>query len=235
MSRSWIQTEVILMEEQGRSAAAEWRAVLEAPDPSLRLRAALVAGTTPAPEQVEVLVRRCAVEPEFAVRDMLTWALTRQPEPAGVVDRLVAELASPQPQARSQALHTLSKIADPRAWPAITVALLEDPDDEVARAAWRTAVLLVPDGHEEDLACVLATQLGRGDRDVRLSLSRALADLGAAADAALELASSSRDEVVRAHALATQRLVRHPEEGFDLAVAEAARVVALLGAPVVQG
>jgi HEAT repeat protein len=175
------------------------------------------------------------VEPEFAVRDMLTWALTRQQARTTVVDRLVAELASPEPQARSQALHTLSKIADERAWPAITVALLQDADDEVARAAWRAAVVLAPDGAEADLAGTLSTQLGRGDRDVRLSLSRALAQLGTAAAAALELASSSPDEDVRAHALATQRLVRHPEEGFDLAVAQAARVVALLGAPVVQG
>jgi HEAT repeat protein len=135
---------VILMEHEGSSAAAEWRALLEAPDPSLRLRAAVAAGTTPAPEQVDLLVRRCAVEPEFAVRDMLTWALTRQQARTTVVDRLVAELASPEPQARSQALHTLSKIADERAWPAITVALLQDADDEVARAAWRAAVVLAP-------------------------------------------------------------------------------------------
>jgi hypothetical protein len=147
----------------------------------------------------------------------------------------VEELTSSVPQARSQALHTLSKIADRRAWPAVTVALLQDADDEVARAAWRTAVVLVPDGERADLAGTLTTQLGRGDRDVRLSLSRALAELGPAATAALELAASSRDEHVRAHALATQRLVRHPEEGFDLAVAEAARVLALLGAPVVPG
>ena len=36
---------------------------------------------------------------------------------------------------------------------------------------------------------------------------------------------------VRAHALATQRLLRDPDAGFELAIEEAKRVVALTGAP----
>lgn len=213
----------------------EWplQDLLQSPDPSARLQAALGAGMHPAAEHVEVLVRRCAVEPDFHVRDMLTWALLRQ-DASSTVDRLVRELGSRIPQARSQALHTLSKVGDPRAWPAITTELLQDADDEVARTAWRTAVSLAPAGSAAVLAETLSTQLGRGDRDVRLSLSRALVALGAAATAVLDRARSHPDEGVRAHALATERLVRDPEEGFDVAVAEAAGVVALLGAPVVQ-
>lgn len=46
---------------------------------SVRLRAALAIGSTPDPRFVGKLVERCAVEPEFFVRDMLTWALTRHP------------------------------------------------------------------------------------------------------------------------------------------------------------
>src|SRR4051812_35403299 len=140
---------------------------------SVRLRAALAVGTAPDPGSVGTLVERCAVEPDFYVRDMLTWALTRHPA-SSTVPRLIDELRSERAQARSQALHTLSKIGDRRAWPAITLALLSDPDDEVARSAWRTAVVLVPEGEEPELAAVLATQLGRGDRETRLSLSRAL-------------------------------------------------------------
>jgi hypothetical protein len=86
---------------------------------------------------------RRALEPDFYVRDMLTWALTRFPSEI-IVPRLLAELRSERAQARSQALHTLSKIKDAGAWPTITRSLLRDADDEVARSAWRAAVALVP-------------------------------------------------------------------------------------------
>lgn len=203
---------------------------LRAPDASTRLQAALAAGTRPADEQIDVLIARCAVEPDFFVRDMLTWALVRHDHPA-VVDRLLVELDGGAPQARSQALHTLSKIGDPRAWEAITAGLLRDADDETARAAWRTAAGLVPTDRETWLAAQLASQLGRGDRDLRLSLSRAFADLGPAALPAVDAAAADDDPEVRAHALATARLMSDPEEGFDAALAEARKAVALRGAP----
>lgn len=196
---------------------------------STRLRAALAAGTRPAPGQVPALVARCAVEPDFQVREMLTWALVRHGADL-TVEPLVRELTSTVPQARSQALHTLSKIGDPRAWPAVT-ALLRDPDDEVARAAWRAAAALAPDDGRRALATALVSQLGRGSRDVRLSLSRALVALGDAATDALEQALAERRGDAREHAVATQRLVADPDEGFDAAVDEARRVVALAASP----
>ncbi|WP_031038684.1 HEAT repeat domain-containing protein [Streptomyces sp. NRRL F-5650] len=201
---------------------------LGAEDASVRLRAALAVGTAPDPRLVDTLVERSAVEPEFFVRDMLTWALTRHPV-SSTLPRLVREVRSDRPQARSQALHTLSKIGDRAAWPAITPAVLSDADDEVARSAWRTAVVLVPAGEEAGLAAALATQLGRGDRETRLSLSRALVALGEASEAVLEEAAGAPDPLVAAHALATQRLSRDPEAGFDSAIEEAKRVVALGG------
>jgi len=199
---------------------------LGAANSSARLRAALAAGTRADPGLADALVARCAIEPDFFVRDMLTWALTRLPAET-TVPKLVAELRSGGAQARSQALHTLSKIGDRTAWPAITRSLLHDPDDEVARSAWRAAVVLVPPGDRPGLAADLAHRLGRGDRAVRLSLSRALAALGDAAEPALTEGLASADPEVRAHARATQRLVDDPDAGFDLAVDEAKRVVAL--------
>lgn len=193
---------------------------------SVRLRAALAVGATPDPGYVDQLIERCAVEPEFFVRDMLTWALTRHPV-SMTLPRLLRELRSERAQARSQALHTLSKIGDRRAWPAITRALLADADDAVARSAWRTAVVLVPEGEESALAAVLAAQLGRGGRETQLSLSRALVALGDMAVPALRTATAAPDPRVRAHALATQRLLRDPEAGFKFAIEEAKRVVAL--------
>lgn len=199
---------------------------LGARDSSVRLQAALAAGTRADPDLLEALVARCAVEPDFFVRDMLTWALTRLPAEL-TVPRLVTELRSAIPQARSQALHTLSKIGDRAAWPAITSSLLRDADDEVARAAWRTAAGLVPEGEQEVLAVELATQLGRGDRNTRLSLSRALVVLGGAAEPVLRRAAADADPEVQAHARATETLLRDPEVGFDVAVEEAKRIVAL--------
>ncbi|MFG2888127.1 HEAT repeat domain-containing protein [Streptomyces sp. NPDC048248] len=195
---------------------------------SVRLRAALAVGTTPDPRFVDTLIERCAIEPEFLVRDMLTWALTRHPTSMTVPD-LVREVRSERAQARSQALHTLSKIGDRQAWPAITRALLSDADDEVARSAWRAAVVLVPEGEESALATVLATQLGRGERETQLSLSRALVALGEVIVPALRAGTTASDPFVRAHALATQRLLRDPDAGFEFAIEEAKRAVALGG------
>lgn len=200
---------------------------------SVRLRAALAVGTTPDPRFVDKLIERCAIEPEFFVRDMLTWALTRHPV-SMTLPGLLREVRSKRAQARSQALHTLSKIGDRRAWPAITGALLSDDDEEVARSAWRAAVILVPEGEESALAAVLAQQLGRGGRQTQLSLSRALVALGEVIVPALGTAATAPDPRMRAHALATERLLRDPDTGFEFAIEEAKRVVAL-GRPGEEG
>lgn len=193
---------------------------------SVRLRAAMAIGTTPEPRFIDKLIERCAIEPEFYVRDMLTWALTRH-SASMTVPELLKELRSECAQARSQALHTLSKIGDRQAWPAITWGLLSDADDEVARSAWRAAVVLVPEGEEPELAAVLSRQLGRGEREMQLSLSRALVALGEVIASTLRAAMKDLDPRVRAHAIATERLLRDPDAGFEFAIEEAKRVVAL--------
>lgn len=199
---------------------------LEHSSSSVRLRAALAIGTTPDPRFIDGLLERCAIEPEFSVREILTWALTRHGL-SMTVPKLIDQLRSQRAQARSQALHTLSKIGDRRAWPAITRAILTDADDEVARSAWRAANVLVPEGGEPELAAVLATQLGRGGRETRLSLSRALTALGEMIMPTLRAAMTDPDPRVRQHARATEHLLRNPDAGFELAVEEAKRVVAL--------
>ncbi|MGW2594673.1 HEAT repeat domain-containing protein [Streptomyces sp. NPDC001515] len=195
---------------------------------SVRLRAAMAVGSAPDVRYVAALVGRCGVEPEFFVRDMLTWALTRHPVEA-TLPPLLRELRSERAQARSQALHTLSKIGDKSAWPAITEALLTDADDAVARSAWRAAAVLVPEGGQRAAAEVMAGQLGRGGRETRLSLSRSLVALGAAVEPVLEAAATAGRPDVRAHALATLRLLSDPDADFGYAIEEAKRVVALGG------
>jgi HEAT repeat protein len=200
---------------------------LAAADASTRLTAVLAIGSNAEPGEVDILVARCAIEPDFYVRDMLTWALTRLP-PEITLPKLLMQLRSECAQARSQALHTLSKIKDASVWPAITRSLLRDPDDEVARSAWRAAVALVPRGQEEGLAEELAVQFGRGGRELQLSLSRALVALGEEAiGSALRRAMESSDAAVRAHARATKRLLYDPAVGSEPALSAAKRTFAL--------
>lgn len=208
------------------TASGRLRSVLARGGASLRLRAALDAGSRPDAEYAAVLVERCAVEPDFFVRDMLTWALTRHP-PDATVPLLLKQLFSPVPQARSQALHTLSKVRDPRGWEGITPELMRDDEVEVARAAWRAAVVLGPAAARAGIAVVLATQLGRGDPDVWLSLVRAFAVLGDDAGTILEEAATRGDASSRIHAIVTRRLIDDPDEDFDTARFEAERIVVL--------
>ncbi|MFM9370114.1 HEAT repeat domain-containing protein [Streptomyces sp. Da 82-17] len=186
---------------------------------SVRLRATMAAGSTPHPRYVAVLVERCAVEPEFFVRDMLTWALTRHPVSL-TLPRVLDELGSPHAQARSQALHTLTKLGERSVWPAITPSLLTDPDDEVARTAWRAAALLTPEESHPDLAALLTTQLARGTRETRRSLSRALVSLGPLIVPYLHKAKTSPEPPVRAHAEATEHLLHNPEAEFEHHIAK---------------
>jgi len=219
-----------MTQEDIEAVVGRLKAALEADSASARLQTAMAAGLRPNDGYIDSLVERFAVEQDFFVRDMLTWALI-QHDPSRTLERVLPELRSPFPQARSQALHTLSKLGDQGAWPAITTQLLLDTEDEVARTAWRAAAALVPAEEAGALAETISTQFGRGDRATQGGLSRALAALGAAATPAIERGKLHSDAGVRAHAVATERLVKNPDVGFDVAIAAAQRTVALRGAP----
>ena len=187
---------------------ATLKALLASSDKSVRLQAALAAGTYPDDQFIDVLIAQCAVEPDFFVRDTLSWALMRQVIPK-VVERLKAELHSENSQAKSQALHTLSKIGDPQFYSLITLDHHFDPQDKVAVTAWRAASVLVPDGEQSSLAKILVSQLGRGDSDLQFDLTRFLCALGDSIVAPLKEASESEREEVRLHAAFT--LMRYEE------------------------
>ena len=181
---------------------ATLKALLESPDKSVRLQAALAAGTYPEPEFIDVLVSQCASEPDFFVRDTLSWALIRNEIPK-VVERLKSELNSDNPQARSQALHTLSKIGDKQFYSLITNEHHFDPLDKVAVTAWRAASVLVPDSEISVLAKILVSQLGRGDSDVQFDLTRFLCALGDSIVQPLSEAAATSNEAVKLHAAFT--------------------------------
>lgn len=173
--------------------------LLSSSDQSVRLKAALSAGTFPQSEYIPILVSQCAHEPDFFVRDTLSWALMRH-EKSEVVERLKPQLQSGIAQARSQAMHTLTKIGDKAFYSLITREHLLDANDKVAVTAWRSASSLAPDSQKESLAEVLITQLGRGDSDMQFDLTRFLCSLGDCTVGLLEDAAKSGNEVIRIHA-----------------------------------
>ena len=177
-------------------------------DQSIRLNAALMAGTYPKSEFIEILISQCATESDFFVRDTLSWALMRQ-EREKVVELLIPELQSPINQARSQALHTLSKIGDKANYHLITKDLLFDQDDFVASTAWRSASVLVPEEKKSELVDLLVTQLGRGDSDIQFGLTRFLCAIGDQIIPPLKQAALSDNEEIRTHAEFT--LIRYRE------------------------
>jgi HEAT repeat protein len=181
---------------------------LNSPDQSVRLKAALAAGTYPNPDQIKILIQQCASESDFFVRDTLSWALMRHDQKS-VVDHLKIELNSENTQARSQALHTLSKIGDKENYVLITRELLLDPDDFVASTAWRSASVLVPEKDKPALVEVLISQLGRGDSDTQFGLTRFLCAIGQPIIAPLKQAAQSSDESIRTQAEFT--LIRFQE------------------------
>jgi HEAT repeat protein len=182
--------------------------LLNSPNQSVRLKAALSAGTFPNSDHIEILVSQCANESDFFVRDTLSWALMRHDQKS-VVAQLKMELKSENRQARSQALHTLSKIGDKENYELITRELLLDSDDFVASTAWRSASVLVPEKDKPALVQVLISQLGRGDSDIQFGLTRFLCAIGQEIVAPLTQATKSSNEVIRTHAEFT--LIRFQE------------------------
>jgi HEAT repeat protein len=192
---------------------ATLQALLASQDQSVRLKAALAAGTYPEIDFIEILINQCAIEVDFFVRDTLSWALMRQ-DRATVIEKLAPQLKSKNPQARSQALHTLSKIGDPNNFHMITHEHLLDADDFVASTAWRAASVIVPEDRKGELVAILVTQLGRGDSDTQFGLTRFLCAIGDPIIAPLKAATESTNEEIRIHANFT--LMRFNEMKLEL-------------------
>ena len=187
---------------------ATLESMLASPDQSVRLNAALAAGTYPEPHFIEILVAQCAIETDFFVRDTLSWALMRN-DVSAVVERLKVELESSNPQGKSQAIHTLSKIGDKKNYSLISDGMLLDPDDFIASTAWRAASVLVPEEEKPALVAKLLTQLGRGDSDVQFALTRFLCAIGDQILDPLTEAANSEDEATSNQAKFT--LLRYRE------------------------
>ena len=183
---------------------------------STRLRRALMMGTNPQSGDLPELIERLGKEPDFFVLDMLTWAITRHPVELSY-PRLVEALDVVP--ARSQVLHTLSKIAHPDTWSVITPELLHDHDPAVRATAWRVAVTTVPQDEVDALVTELLYELGRGGADTQRSLNRALASLSSH--------SCVRLESVARHARQILALIDDPDSDYVSDINFARKVAAL--------
>jgi hypothetical protein len=124
-------------------------------------------------------------------------------------------LESSNPQGKSQAIHTLSKIGDKKNYFLITDAMLFDLDDFIASTAWRAASVLVPEEEKPALVAKLVTQLGRGDSDVQFALTRFLCAIGDQILDPLTDAAHSDDDAISNQAKFT--LLRYREMQLESA------------------
>ena len=173
-------------------------------DKNVRIRAALELGAERRLDALPELIERLGCEPDFFVRENLTWAVVRMAEEA--LPSLLALLEHPDAAARLQAVHTLGKIADPRATEAL-LHVVNDPDDEVAR---RALFALGRVGSPQALT-VLIAGLGHMDAERRNTLSTAIQGFGSAALAPLTSELQHEQAGVRAHAADILGLIGHTD------------------------
>ncbi|WP_096460109.1 hypothetical protein [Corynebacterium suranareeae] len=189
---------------------------------SIRLQAALSAGTTADTSAIDILVQRSGVEQDFFVRDMITWALTRMPA-REILDRVVADLdtnPNDRPFGASQALHTLSKLKVADSWQELKARPGLLHRDDTAQTAWRTFVGLVPEEDTAWLAGHLFQELDKGTLEIQRSLSRAMAELEGREASISELLGA----LTSPHAVATAKLIADPDSDFMADLEEARRV-----------
>ena len=162
-------------------------------DKNARIRSAFSLGAAARQEALPVLVEQLITEPDFFVRETLTWAVVRMG--AAALPALLPLLEYADPAVRLQVVHTLSKLSEPRATAALLLAV-QDPDAEVAR---RAVFALGQLGSSEALGGLIAA-LGQPSAEQRQSLTTALVQVGSAAVPALIEALDQPSALVRAQA-----------------------------------
>lgn len=163
------------------------------PDKNMRGPAAIALGGSRVADALGGLLARVGHEPDFYVREDITWALVRMGENA--IAPLIALLADESAAVRHHAAHTLGKISGPRAVEAL-IGALNDSDHTVAgRAAGSLKVI----GDARAIPA-LAGVLGHAHRDTQTAVTEALERFGAdAVPAVLEAMKDARWQV-REHA-----------------------------------
>lgn len=168
-------------------------AALVHPDKDVRQRAAVSLGQLADPSLAPQIAGLLWQESDFFVRETLTWLLTRTPEPAAKA--AAAALNEADASTRVQALHLLSKLADPDSVATVT-RHIDDADPLIAdKARWALARIGDP-----SVIPLLVDQLGEAELSTRDAMTNTLMQFGAAAVPTVVSALSAEDPSVRAHA-----------------------------------
>ena len=210
MRAMWDYISAAMRAGQVETAGTVAVANLAHPDKNVRIRAALHLGAVRDRSALPVLTQRLGSEPDFYVREQLTWTLVQMTEDA--LPGVLALLEQPDMVVRLQAVHTLSKMKDRRATSAL-VKVLSDQDDEVAR---RAAFALGQGKDPESLQALLAG-LGHEQAERRNTLSMALQSYGSSALPDLQVALQHSRQEVKVHAAETLGLIANPAAAPALA------------------
>lgn len=189
------------------------------PDREVRQAAALTLGTIANPAAAQVLAARLGSEPDFFVRDTLSWALTRIPDSATPL--LVDALHGTDTTTCVQALHVLSKIADPATTKAIMELTTHTNPRVASKARWALTRIANPMAIP-----ALIVHLGTGDNTTQNDLTRDLASFGAAAVPALTAALSDKEAGVRNHATEVLCFIGHDAKDATVALTRALEDIA---------
>lgn len=147
---------------------------LRDPDRNVRLQAALDIGKLNEAGAAGALIEALAAEPDFFVRETLTWSIVRLGSAATplLMDRLEDE----SPSVRHDAAHALSKIGDPHALAALVTILGDENSAVVSKAAFALGQI----GDASAIPALVAL-LGRDDRELESALNAVLERFSTAA------------------------------------------------------
>jgi HEAT repeat protein len=163
------------------------------PDKNMRGPAAIALGGSYVADALDGLLARVGHEPDFYVREDITWALVRMGEAA--IAPLIGLLNDESAAVRHHAAHTLGKINDPRAVEALIGALHDSDHMVAARAAGSLKVIGVAQAIP-----ALAGVLGHPHRETQTAVAEALERFGAEAIPAVLEAMNDTRWPVREHA-----------------------------------
>jgi HEAT repeat protein len=146
---------------------------LHHPDRNVRSHAALTLGKQQDSTAMTALLETLPTEPDFFVREDITWALIRLGDQ--ILEPLLIMLRSEDPEARHLAAHTLGKLGDRRA----TNALIQSLEDEHPKVVMKAAFTLGQFRDQKAIPALIGL-LGHPDREVQTSVNRALEDFAPA-------------------------------------------------------
>ncbi|AXH97120.1 HEAT repeat domain-containing protein [Ornithinimicrobium avium] len=163
------------------------------PDKDVRQQGAIALGQLADPRLAPRIADLLWQESDVFVRETLTWVLTRTP--AAATKEAAAQLHNPDAEIRLQALHLLSKVADPGSV-AVVAQHIDDPDPAVAdKARWALARIKDP-----SVIPLLVDRLGATELTVRDGITATLSQFGAPAVPTVAAALEHQAATVRSHA-----------------------------------